>query len=144
MAEKLGFPNASSIVAGSSPRSTASPAAIHRQNPSQVLIAKHLKRFERYEDSMFTFLTSDGIPWNNNAAERALRHLAVQRKISGAFTRKGATEYLRLLGIMQTCRFQGQSFLGFLLSECLDVDRYAKQGRSRVPKPVDNSVGEDF
>jgi hypothetical protein len=51
----------------------------------QEILSKYKKRFERYRDSMFTFLGKDGIPWNNNAAERALRHLAVQRKISGRF-----------------------------------------------------------
>jgi Transposase IS66 family len=35
--------------------------------------------------SLFSFIENDGVPWHNNAAERALRHLAVQRKISGAF-----------------------------------------------------------
>ena len=72
-----------------------------------------------------------GIPWNNNAAERALRHLAVQRKISGAFSQKGATDYLRLLAISQTCRFQEKSFLGFLLSGLKNVDAF--KDRRRFP-----------
>jgi hypothetical protein len=41
------------------------------------VLSKYKKRFERYRNSMFTFLGDDQIPWNNNAAERALRHLAV-------------------------------------------------------------------
>jgi len=64
------------------------------------------------------------------AAERALRHLAVQRKISGAFSEKGARDYLRLLAIAQSCRFQRKSFLGFLLSKSKNVDEY--QDRSRM------------
>jgi hypothetical protein len=76
--------------------------------------ARYRKRFERYKDSLFSFIEDDGVPWHNNTAERALRHLAVQRKISGSFSEKGATDYLRLLAIAQTCRFQGKSFLGFL------------------------------
>ena len=44
------------------------------------ITAKYQKRFERYRNSVFCFLSADGIPWNNNAAERALRHLAVQRR----------------------------------------------------------------
>ena len=40
---------------------------------------KYQKRFQRYRDSLFIFLEEDNIPWNNNMAERALRHLAVQR-----------------------------------------------------------------
>jgi hypothetical protein len=56
--------------------------------------------------------------------------LAVQRKISGVFSSKGANHYLRLLAIAQTCRFQNKSFLGFLLSGCVDVDEYS-EGRRR-------------
>ena len=100
---------------------------------TKELILKYKKRFERYRDSMFTFLTHDGVSWNNNAAERAIRHLAVQRKISGAFTTRGANHYLRLLAIAQTCRFQDKSFLGFLLSGLQNVDAYkeAQRGRRR-------------
>ena len=89
---------------------------ILNQHDSQEAIGKYQKRFLRYRDSIFRFLSSDNIPWNNNAAERAIRHLAVQRKISGSFTSKGAIEYLRMLAIAQTCRFQNKSFLEFLNS----------------------------
>ncbi|MBP9901730.1 MAG: IS66 family transposase, partial [Verrucomicrobia bacterium] len=93
------------------------------------LTLKYKKRFERYKDSMFTFLTHADVSWNNNAAERAIRHLAVQRKISGAFTTTGANHYLRLLAIAQTCRFQDKSFLGFLLSGLKNVDAYKETQR---------------
>ena len=49
------------------------------------IIQTYQKRFIRYRESLFLFLTEDNIPWNNNMGERALRHLAVQRKISGTF-----------------------------------------------------------
>ena len=91
--------------------------------------ARYRKRFERYKESLFSFIEDDGIPWHNNIAERALRHLAVQRKISGAFGEKGAVQYLRLLGIAQTCRFQRKSFLGFLLSKSRDIDEYRERSR---------------
>jgi len=29
------------------------------------------KRFERYKESLFSFIESDGVPWHNNAAERS-------------------------------------------------------------------------
>lgn len=82
------------------------------------------KRFVRYRESLFRFLTEDGIPWNNNMGERAIRHLAVQRKISGSFFKRVAPHYLRLLAINQTCRFQEKSFLRFLLSGGKDVDQF--------------------
>jgi hypothetical protein len=88
--------------------------------------AKYQKRFDRYRDSLFTFLTLDNIPWENNMAERAIRQLAVQRKISGSFYKRVAGHYLVLLAISQTCRFQGKSFLKFLLSKETDVDQFRR------------------
>jgi predicted RecB family nuclease len=82
------------------------------------------KRFDRYRESLFTFLTQDGIPWENNMAERAIRQLAVQRKISGTFFKRVAPQYLLLLAISQTCRFQSKSFLKFLLSKETDLDLF--------------------
>lgn len=90
---------------------------------------KFHKRFERYRDTLFLFLTDDGIPWENNMAERALRQLAVQRKISGSFNADGALHFLRLLGLAQTCRFQNKSFLQFLLSGISDIDEFRMKGR---------------
>jgi len=98
------------------------------QNKCEI-VQKYQKRFARYRESLFLFLIEDGIPWNNNAAERALRHIAVQRKISGSFFKSGATNYLKLLGIAQTCRFQDKSFLKFLLSGEHDVDKYKERKR---------------
>ncbi|MDP2796280.1 MAG: IS66 family transposase [Methanoregula sp.] len=87
------------------------------------LTKKYQKRFQRYKNSLFTFLEQDNIPWNNNMAERALRQLAVQRKISTHFFENTVPDYLLLLGIAQTCRFQDKSFLKFLLSEEIDIDK---------------------
>ena len=98
------------------------------QNKCEI-VQKYQKRFARYRESLFLFLIEDGIPWNNNMAERALRHIAIQRKISGSFFKSGATNYLKLLGILQTCRFQDKSFLKFLLSGERDVDKYKERKR---------------
>ena len=80
---------------------------------------------------MFTFLEYDGIPWNNNMGERALRHLTVQRKISGSFYESLAPAYLLLLGLAQTCRFQDKSLLKFLLSGEKDLDAFKPTKRRR-------------
>ncbi len=95
------------------------------------LILKYQKRFERYKGSLFTFLEQDFIPWNNNMAERAIRHLAVQRKISGSFSKSGASAYLTLLGVMQTCKFQNKSLLKFLLSQQKDIDQFKESRRTK-------------
>ena len=97
---------------------------------------KYQKRFVRYRESLFRFLDEDGISWNNNMAERAIRHLAVQRKISGPLYRRGAVDYLKLLGIAQTCRFQEKSFLKFLLSKEIDVDRFHSVRRIKISTAI--------
>jgi predicted RecB family nuclease len=94
---------------------------------------KFQKRFQRYRDTLFTFLHEDGIPWQNNMAERALRHIAVQRKISGSFFEQSAQHFLLLLGLSQSCQFQGKSFLKFLLSKTYDIDAF------KSPRRVQNS-----
>jgi len=90
---------------------------------------RYQKRFQRYKDSLFTFMEEDDIPWDNNMAERAIRQLAVQRKISGSFYKHAVPHYLLLLAISQTCRFQNKPFLQFLISKEKDVDEY------KAPKP---------
>ena len=102
---------------------------VGREYTSEAAV-KYQKRFDRYRESLFTFLTQDGIPWENNMAERAIRQLAVQRKISGSFFERVAPQYLLLLAVSQTCRFQGKSFLKFLLSKETDLDSF------RVTRPV--------
>jgi hypothetical protein len=98
------------------------------------------KRFVRYRESLFRFLDEDGIPWNNNTAERGIRHIAVQRKISGTFSQRGAVDYLVLLGIAQACRFQEKSFLKFLLSEETDLDRFQSGRRIKISRPVNRET----
>ena len=92
---------------------------------------KYRDRFIRYQDSLFTFLEQDGVPWHNNTAENALRHLTVQEKISGCFHKSLMSDYLVLLSIRQTCRFQGKSFFKFLFSEETDLDKFEANKRRR-------------
>jgi hypothetical protein len=108
---------------------------VDRTYTSETTI-KYQKRLQRYRHSLFTFLDEDGIPWQNNTAERALRHLAVQRKISGSFFERVTHHFLLLLGIAQTCRFQDKSFLKFLLSKEHDVDMFMSPKHVQISRPV--------
>jgi hypothetical protein len=103
------------------------------------VVHRFITRFRRYRDSLFIFLTEDSIPWNNNnTGERAIRHLAVQRKISGFLYKSFAPHHLVLLGVAQTCRFQGKSFFKFLLSGERDVDDFRPKRRLRTARPFGN------
>ena len=109
---------------------------IDGRNHKDEIVQTYQKRFISYRESLFRFLDDDDIPWNNNIAERAIRHLAVQRNISKHFHKRVAEHYLILLGIAQTCRFQEKSFLEFLISCEKDVDNFKGRKRSAATKPV--------
>jgi hypothetical protein len=97
------------------------------------VVQRFVARFRRYREQLFVFLGEDSIPWNNNTGERAIRHLAIQRKISGSFHKDVVPHHLVLLGIAQTCKFQHKSFLKFLLSGEKDVDGF-QPNRRRVAR----------
>jgi hypothetical protein len=85
------------------------------------------KRFAKHFDRLFTFLDQDGVPWNNNNAEHAIKALARLRNTIGPkSTPKGLSEYLVLLSISETCKYKGLSFLSFLRSGELDIDKFSK------------------
>ncbi len=105
------------------------------------LVLKYQKRFIRFKESLFTFTELDDIPWNNNMVERAIRHLALQRKISLSFYESVTHQYLLLLGIAQTCRFQGKPLLKFLLSGEKDVDLFKRPKAIRNSRPAETSGG---
>ena len=74
---------------------------------------------------MFTFLDYDGVPWNNNNAEHAIKHLAIYRngmdRMGGGAKEEGFRAHLALLSIYQTCRYRGINFLKFLVSKEKDI-----------------------
>jgi len=93
---------------------------------------KYQQRFEKNRDTLFTFLDHDGVPWNNNTAEHAIKALAtLRRAIGGMSTQTGTDDYLVLLSIYETCNYMGVSFLGFLLSDEKDIHAFAQSLRGR-------------
>ena len=79
--------------------------------------AAYQVRFKRNENRLFTFLDHDGVPWNNNNAEVAIKGFAVLRRaIGGASTEVGIIDTLKLLSISQTLKNKNASFFEFLRS----------------------------
>jgi hypothetical protein len=90
---------------------------------SSDLAIQYQKRLQKNRDKLFTFLEHDGVPWNNNNVEHAIKHLAVYRRMTnGILTEKGLEEYLILLSLYQSCTYRGQNFLDFLLSGKRRID----------------------
>ena len=69
---------------------------------------KLCRRVERFLPELFVFVSDPAVPSDNNAAERSLRHLVIQRKISGG-TRspRGTATKMALASLFGTWRLQG-------------------------------------
>jgi hypothetical protein len=80
------------------------------------------KRIEKNRDKLFTFLNYDGVPWNNNNAEHAVRAFTRLRNAINTSTPKGTREYATLLSIQQTLRYRGMNFLEFMRSGRMVID----------------------
>jgi predicted RecB family nuclease len=92
---------------------------------------KYKKRFDKNRPKLFTFLDYDGVPWNNNNAEHAVKAFAMLRNaIRGASSERGIREYLTLLSICETCKYKVIPFLDFLRSGERDMDQFIKRSRS--------------
>lgn len=94
------------------------------------------ERLVKYQDKLFTFMRYDGVPWNNNNAENAIKRFAYYREDTvGVMKEEGLSDYLVLLSIYQTCRYKGVSFLKFLLSGARDIDAFCARKRTRRRHP---------
>jgi predicted RecB family nuclease len=95
---------------------------------------KVVERLQKNRNKMFTFLDFDGIPWNNNNAEHAIKAFAsLRRVIEGKTTEKGLHDFLILLSICETCKYKSVAFLDFLCSGSRDIDDFANSRRERRP-----------
>ena len=87
-------------------------------------------RFKKYSNKLFTFLSYNGVPWNNNNAENAVkRFVFLRRMIGGSSTKKGLKEYLILLSIRETLRRKSASFLNFLLTQQQNIDKFLETNK---------------
>ena len=90
------------------------------------------RRFVKYGGKMFTFLDYNGVPWNNNIAEHAIKRFVHLRKaVGGSSSAKGIQEYLILLSIRETLRLRNASFLKFLISGDTDIDKFVEMKTTR-------------
>jgi hypothetical protein len=89
-------------------------------------------RLLKYQDKLFAFIRHDGVPWNNNSAENAIKRFAYYREDTvGVMKEAGLNDYLVLLSIYQTCRFKVINFIKFLLSKERDIDAFCARKRTR-------------
>lgn len=81
------------------------------------------------EQALWTFCEVPGIDPTNYAAERAVRHAVIMRKVQlGTQSERGSRWVERICSVRETCRLQGRSALDYLIEA-------AVAAHNRVPAP---------
>jgi transposase len=92
------------------PRATAPPGS--RGRIKQSAARNLLDRLRKHQKAVFCFLEDLRVDFDNNLAERDLRMLKVQQKVSGCFrSLAGAQAFSRIRGYLSTLRKQGLPLL---------------------------------
>ncbi len=103
------------------------------------------KRLGKNEGRLFTFLDHNGVPWNNNSAEHAIKAFARFRELyDGQLSEDGLSDFLVLLSVQQTCKYRGASFLKFLLSREEDIGAFCERKRKKNEPPAIESYPDGF
>lgn len=85
-------------------------------------------KFLSYQNELFTFIDYNGVPWNNNNAENAIKAIALYRRnADGLVTARSIQEHLNLLSIQQTCKYRNINFFEFLKSGEMSIFEYSKK-----------------
>jgi transposase len=80
-------------------------------------------------EALWTFCEVPAIDPTNNAAERALRHAVIMRKVQlGTRSEKGSRWVERICSVRETCRLQDRSVLAYLIEAAIAA-------HGRVPAP---------
>jgi len=87
-----------------------------------------------HRDWLWTFLEIEGLEPTNNAAERALRHAVIWRKLSfGTQTAAGSRFVETLLTTIETCRQQQRNVFEFV-TQTVEAHFLSRTGPSLLPK----------
>lgn len=74
------------------------------------------KELVEYKERLWTFVDMEGIEPTNNAAEQALRHAVIWRKLSfGTQSASGSRFVERMLSVIETCRRQTRNVFAWLV-----------------------------
>ena len=100
--------------------------------------ARLIKRLRRHQDDLFTFLDKDGVPFENNHAERSIRPAVIIRKNSyGNRSDQGTDCQAVLMSIFQTLKQRGHDPIRTIIEA---IQQHLKSGH--LP-PLPNKTTSD-
>ena len=106
-----------------------------RRRLTSDFAVKYQNRFAKYGDRLFTFLDHDGVPWNNNNAEHAIkRFVKYRRHADGRFTEKSLGHHLVLLSVLESCEYKSLPVLRFLLSKATELSFSSMRQAERLSR----------
>jgi transposase len=86
-----------------------------KQRPPLTPPRRLVNRLSRRRDEVLRFMSDLAVPFTNNGAERDLRMVKLQQKVSGCFrTDDGARAFCRVRSYLSTARKQGHPLLSAL------------------------------
>jgi transposase len=108
-------------------------ASPQKKRPALTPQRRLVNRLLRRREEVLRFMTDLAVPCTNNGAERDLRMIKVQQKVSGCFrTAEGARSFCRVRSYLSTARKQGPPLLSALkralASKPLTLDPAAETG----------------
>jgi len=106
-------------------------------NPDNIL-EEIIKKVQRQQPRILTFVEHPDVPSHNNYAEYLIRIGVLKRKISGgSVSAEGAQAYAIILSIYTTCKLRGISFPKFLKQS---LRHYIKTGKPQSLKSYQNAT----
>lgn len=105
------------------------PRTGKRGRPARGPAGALLHRLDRYTDDVLRFATDFAVPFDNNQAERDVRMIKLQQKVSGGWrTTTGVEAFLDIRSYLSTTRKHGL--------DALDVLRDLFNGHPWMPEPT--------